>query len=95
MPKTGRKYDPESCEGVVRIVEKTGRSIAGVVRDLGIHPATLEDWVKQGRVERDDNGELCVDERARLAELERENAELWMAGDALEQSVVVWVEEAT
>lgn len=38
---------------------------------------------------------LSVDERARLKQLEKENAELRMQRDVLKRSVVLWVKEAT
>ncbi len=36
MPETRRKYDPE-FKGSVRIVRETGKPIAQIARDLGIH----------------------------------------------------------
>jgi transposase len=93
MPETRRSYDSEFRAGAVRIVVETGKPIAQVARDLGMHPGTLGNWVKAERGR--GSGILDGDERAELVRLRKENAELRMERDVLKRSVVLWVKEAT
>jgi transposase len=65
-------------EGAVRLVRETGKPIAQVAKDLGINEGTLGTWVNADRRRCGDGTELGEDERAELARLRKENAELAM-----------------
>ena len=95
MPEKRKKYDREFREGAVRIVEETGKPIAAVARDLGVHEGTLGNWVARAREAREGRGELPRDDLEELKRLRREVAELRMERDVLKRSVVLWVKEAT
>jgi transposase len=94
MAETRRKFDTDFKEGAVRLVRETGRPIAQVARDLGINEGTLANWVNADRRRRGDGPELGEDERAELARLRKENAELAMERDVLKRSVALWVKDA-
>ena len=75
----------------------TGRPIAEVARELGVHPGTLGNWVDKRRAALatgQSAGRLGEDERVELTRLRKENAELRMQRDVLKRSVVLWVDEA-
>src|SRR2546429_6165146 len=91
MVETRRKFDQDCGEGAVRLVGETGKPIAQVARDLGINEGTLGNWVNADRRRRDGgDGALSEDERAELARLRKENAELAMERDVLRRSVALW-----
>jgi transposase len=96
MAEKRRKFDREFRAGAVRIVMETGKPIAQVARDLGVHEGTLGNWVNQAKaaVGAGGDGGLSESEREELQRLRRENAELAMERDVLKRSVVLWVKEA-
>jgi transposase len=53
VSKTRRKFDQDFKEGAVRLVRETGKPIAQVARELGIHDGTLGNWVNADRRRRE------------------------------------------
>jgi transposase len=89
-----RKYPDELRERAVRLVFESGRPIAQVARDLGVHKEALRHWVRQAEAdagERQDR--LTTSERDRLKELERENRELRKANEILKAASVFFAKE--
>jgi transposase len=85
-----RSFDPEFRAGAVRIVEETGKSVAGVARDLGINEYTLHNWVRNARLagsggngggtlsepKSSRSGKMTGSEREELVRLRRQKAEM-------------------
>ena len=77
------KYPPEFQRDAVAMVLDEGRPIADVARSIGVNEGTLGNWVAKTRRERKLGSSLTGDERAELAELRRETAQLRMERDLL------------
>ncbi len=87
MGAARKKYTPEYKAEAVGLVINSGRPVAEIARDLGIHEATLGNWVNLAKK----NGTIAekpvtADERARLRELEDENRKLRMERDFLKKA---------
>jgi transposase len=87
------KYPPEFQRDAVAMVLDEGRAIAEVVRAIGVNDGTLGNWVAKARRVRSTGVGLGTDERAELAELRAENAQLRMERDLLKRSMAFWVKE--
>ena len=95
-PGRPSKYPPEfRRDAVAMVLDGDQVPIAEVARSLGINPGTLGNWVAQERVERGERDGLSVDERAELAGLRSEVAQLRMERDLLKRSMAFWVKEST
>lgn len=83
--KKRKSYTPEYRREAARLVIDTGRPIAHVARELGIGEQLLGRWVRleQEHERPDPDAPLGVDERAELARLRREVAQLRMDNEFL------------
>jgi len=90
----GSKYPVEFHERAVRLARGTDRPIADVARDLGVHPKTLQLWVRQDEA---DNGsrtnQLATVEREELTALRREVRDLRRANEILKAASVFFARE--
>ena len=93
MPRP-KKYSDELRERAVRLVFESGRPIAHVARDLGVHKEALRLWVRQAEADAGSrNDRLTTEERERLKALERENRELRKANEILKAASVFFAKE--
>jgi transposase len=94
MPRP-RKYDDELKERAVRLAMESGRPIAHVARDLGIHKESLRGWVRQAQADAAGGtpSTLAMAERERLKQLEREVRELRQANQILKAASVFFAKE--
>lgn len=94
-PRGRRKFSDEFKRDAVELVRGTGRPVAQVAGELGIYDSTLGNWLKQDRIDRGEREGLTSEDRARLRQLEADNARLRMERDLLKRSVAFWVQETS
>ncbi|WP_443053040.1 IS3 family transposase [Streptomyces sp. FXJ1.172] len=89
-----RKYPDELRERAVREVRTTGRPIAHVARDLGIHKEALRGWVRQAEADAGERGDrLTTAEHEELKQLRKEVAELRRANEILKAASAFFAAE--
>jgi transposase len=93
MPR-GTRYPPELIERGVRLALESGRPIAHVAADLGIHSETLRKRVRRAEA---DGGRrtdiLTSEEREEIKKLRREVFELRRANEILKSASVFFAKE--
>ncbi len=89
-----RKYPEELLERGARLVFESGRPIAHVAADLGVHSEALRKRVRQAEADAGQRRDLLTSsERERLRELERELKQLRRANEILKAASVVFAKE--
>lgn len=93
MPRQ-KKYPDELLDRGARMVFDSGRPIAHVARDLGIHHETLRKWVRQAEADEGKRSELLSSqERDELKALRGEVRELRRANEILKSASAFFAAE--
>ena len=86
-------YPDEFRERAVRLVREwrdargvSDGGVTAVANQLGLNRETLRRWIIEDEIEHGTRAGLSRDERARVAELERENRELRRANEILKSA---------
>ena len=86
MPEQRRRFSAQFKAEAVQMVIETGKPIAVVARDLGIHDGTLGNWVNAYRRAHPEPGQPTPVESARVQELEDEIRRLRMENEFLKKA---------
>ena len=87
------RYPDELMARGVRLVFESGRPVARVAADLGIHPEALRKRVRRAEVDAGKRDGLTTDEREELKRLRKENFELRRANSILKEASVFFAKE--
>ena len=93
MPRK-TKYPEELLDRGARMVFDSGRPIAHVARDLGVHHETLRKWVRKTEADEGKRKELLSSqERDQLVQLRKDNRELRRANEILKSASAFFAAE--
>lgn len=89
-----KKYPDELLDRGARMVADSGRPVAHVARDLGIHHETLRKWVRRAEADEGKRKDmLSSSEREELKALRGEVRELRRANDILKSASAFFAAE--
>jgi transposase len=89
-----KKYPDELVQRGVRLAMESGRPIAHVAADLGMHPETLRKKVRQAQADSGARPDLpTAQEREEIRKLRQENFELRRANEILKSASVFFAKE--
>jgi transposase len=87
-------YSADFRAGALQLVRE-GRSVPEVAEDLGIHAASLYNWLRQARVDAGEGTaeDLTTDEKLELATLRKEVRVLKMEREILKKAAAFFAKE--
>lgn len=89
-----KKYPEELIQRGIRLAMESGRPIAHVAADLGMHPETLRKRVRQAEADSGARPDLPTSaEREEIRKLRQENFELRRANEILKSASVFFAKE--
>ena len=89
-----RKYPNELVQRGVRLALESGRPVAQIAHDLGMHPETLRRRVRQAQVDAGERADmLTTQEREEIRQLRKENYELRRANEILKSASLFFARE--
>jgi transposase len=89
--RTRARFSEEFKRDAVEMVRSSGRPIAHVAAELGIHDCTLGNWVRRQQVDDGERDGTTSDDQAYIRRLETELAESKSERDLLKRTVAFWV----
>lgn len=88
------KFSVEFKQQAVDLVINSGKPVAEIARDLGVHVNTLGNWVnKYKSVHAGDNSELSVSEKVELEKLRKDIHILRMEREILKKAAAFFAKE--
>lgn len=93
MANTGKRYDTQFKEDIVRLIRVDKRSVASVVKDFGLSEQTVRNWLRESK-DKDDPDKVRIAElEAELKAAKRQVADHEMTIEILKKAAAIFVKD--
>ena len=90
MEKTGKRYNKEFKDSVIRMIKEDGRSVASVAKDLGTSEQTIYRWLEQHKVKQNPEKVQIMELEAELKAANRRVADLEESVTILKKATAIF-----
>lgn len=94
MPKTRPAYPPEYRDQIIALV-RSGRTPEDLAAEFEPSSQTIRNWIRQARIDSGQAEGTTSDNKAELARLRRENAQLREEREILRKATAFFVRETS
>lgn len=94
MPKTRPAYPPEYREQIIALA-RSGRTPEELAAEFEPSSQTIRNWIRQAKIDSGQQEGTTSDDKAELARLRRENAQLREEREILRKATAFFVRETS
>lgn len=93
MADNGKRYNEEFKADVIRLVQKEGRSIGSVAKDLGVNQQTIRNWLTTYEAMQDPDNARIAELETQLRAANRRVSDLEESVDILKKATAIFAKE--
>jgi transposase len=93
--RSRRRFTKEFKAETVALIRHSGKSIAGICRDMGLAESSVHRWLAQTEIDAGQRDGLTTAEREELSRLRRENRVIREERDVLAKAIAFFTRTTT
>ncbi len=91
MKNTGKRYEQQFKDEIIRLVKVEKRTIASIERDFGVKEQTVRNWLKERKDAEDPEKVRVAELEAKLREANKKIADQEMTIEILKKATAIFV----
>jgi transposase-like protein len=91
MKNTGKRYEQQFKDKIIRLVKVEKRTVASIERDFGVKEQTVRNWLKDHKDAEDPEKVRIAELEAKLKEANMRIADYEMTIDILKKATAIFV----